>query len=145
MYYVCGVNFILSSTLNTSFVGILISCTQRDTELLLTVATFLESLPALSISNKPNIDSNKSKQSRLINTQLVSATQEFMSRVFEELDYRNEAKNCLEFANLYSRNGGNSTDVSVVVPKVYMNWCTENVLGECLNRHDHYHHQALIL
>jgi predicted unusual protein kinase regulating ubiquinone biosynthesis (AarF/ABC1/UbiB family) len=53
-----------------------------------------------------------------------------MSRIFEELDYRNEAQNCIEFANLYSRNGGNSTDVSVVVPRVCMDWCTENVLGE---------------
>lgn len=55
-----------------------------------------------------------------------------MSRIFEELDYRNEAKNCMEFANLYSRKGGNSSDVSVVVPEVYMDWCTENVLGECI-------------
>ena len=102
---------------------------QRDTELLLTVAKFLESLPALPSSNTA-AKSNASKQTRLINTQLVSATQEFMSRIFEELDYRNEAKNLLEFANLYSKDGGNSSDVSVVVPRVYMDWCTENVLGE---------------
>jgi predicted unusual protein kinase regulating ubiquinone biosynthesis (AarF/ABC1/UbiB family) len=103
---------------------------QRDTELLLSVAKFLESLPALPTSNTDN--NSNSKQTRLINTQLVSATQEFMSRIFEELDYRNEAQNCITFANLYSRNGGNSSDVSVVVPKVYTDWCTENVLGEII-------------
>jgi predicted unusual protein kinase regulating ubiquinone biosynthesis (AarF/ABC1/UbiB family) len=103
---------------------------QRDTELLLSVAKFLESLPALPTSITDN--NSNSKQTRLINTQLVSATQEFMSRIFEELDYRNEAQNCITFANLYSRNGGNSSDVSVVVPKVYTDWCTENVLGEII-------------
>jgi predicted unusual protein kinase regulating ubiquinone biosynthesis (AarF/ABC1/UbiB family) len=103
---------------------------QRDTELLLSVAKFLESLPALPTSNTDN--NSNSKQTRLINTQLVSATQEFMSRIFEELDYRNEAQNCITFANLYSRHGGNSSDVSVVVPKVYTDWCTENVLGEII-------------
>ena len=103
---------------------------QRDTELLLTVAKFIESLPALPSSNTANTES---KQTRLINTQLVSATREFMSRIFEALDYRNEARNLLEFAHLYSKDGGNSSDVSVVVPRVYMDWCTENVLGKYPN------------
>jgi predicted unusual protein kinase regulating ubiquinone biosynthesis (AarF/ABC1/UbiB family) len=108
---------------------------QRDTELLLSIAKFLESLPALPMSNTNNKSS--SKQTRLINTQLVSATQEFMSRIFEELDYRNEAENCITFANLYSRHGGNSSDVSVVVPEVYTDWCTENVLGERTTYFEH--------
>lgn len=105
---------------------------QSDTELLLTVAKFLESLPGLpnpSSGNKENGDNDdRSKPSRLINTQLVSATQEFMSRIFEELDYRNEAANCKKFADLYSRKSGTSKDVSVVVPEVHLDWCTENVL-----------------
>jgi len=110
----------------TPIITNLLRNTQRDTELLLTVAKFLESLPALpSSNNNPN-----AKRTRLINTQLVSATQEFMSRIFEELDYRNEARNIQTFASLYSRLGGNSTDVNVVVPEVYMEFCTENVLGE---------------
>lgn len=51
-----------------------------------------------------------------------------MLRIFEELDYRNEASNIETFANLYSDQFGTSKDVSVVVPKVYLDWCTENVL-----------------
>jgi len=105
---------------------------ESDTELLLAVAKFLESLPGLpnpsSGNNEDNDIDDRSKPSRLINTQLVSATQEFMSRIFEELDYRNEAANCKKFADLYSRKSGTSKDVSVVVPEVYLNWCTENVL-----------------
>eukprot|EP00804_Cyclotella_cryptica_P026543 CCRYP_015398-RA/>CCRYP_015398-RA protein AED:0.03 eAED:0.03 QI:132/1/1/1/1/1/4/605/773 len=102
---------------------------ESDTELLLTIARFVESLPALPSTNEGNSKgSKKSDQRRLINTRLVSATQEFMSRIFEELDYRNEARNCLLFSSLYSRYGSISSDVRVVVPKVYMEWCTENVL-----------------
>lgn len=103
---------------------------ERDTELLLTIATFLESIPAFPSSQGDNTGlspTNKSTQ-RLINTELVSATQEFMSRIFEELDYRNEASNCITFANLYSERNGTSKDVSVVVPQVYLPWCTENIL-----------------
>jgi len=100
---------------------------KRDTELLLTVAKFLESLPALP-SQGDDEDSPANKPTRLINTQLVAATQEFMSRIFEELDYRNEASNCITFADLYSERSGTSEDVSVVVPEVYLPWCTENVL-----------------
>jgi len=54
-----------------------------------------------------------------------------MSRIFEELDYRNEAKNCIEFARLYSHESSDhqsTSKVRVVVPKVYIDWCTENVL-----------------
>ena len=106
---------------------------ERDTELLLTLATFLESLPALPSQRSDNDGSSSStaptnKPARLINTQLVSATQEFMSRIFEELDYRNEAANIEKFANLYSEYNGSSPDVSVIVPQVYLDWCTENVL-----------------
>ncbi|KAL7464945.1 hypothetical protein ACHAXS_005279 [Conticribra weissflogii] len=108
---------------------------ESDTELLLTVAKFLEYLPGLpnpssgnNEKNNNNDNGDQSKPSRLINTQLVSATQEFMSRIFEELDYRNEAANCKKFADLYSCKSGTSKDVSVVVPEVYLDWCTENVL-----------------
>lgn len=64
----------------------------------------------------------------------MSATQEFMSRIFEELDYRNEAKNCIKFARLYSHESSShhqsTSKVRVVVPNVHIDWCTENVLGE---------------
>lgn len=99
---------------------------QRDAELLLTVAKFLESLPALP-SEKSSSNAN-TKQNRLINTQLVSATNEFMSRIFEELSYKNEVNNIMTFAEHYSRNEGSSKDVSVIVPRVYPEFCTENVL-----------------
>ncbi|EJK62107.1 hypothetical protein THAOC_17295, partial [Thalassiosira oceanica] len=37
-------------------------------------------------------------------------------------------QNCQLFAELYSEHAGNSTDVSVVVPRIYPEYCTENVL-----------------
>ena len=101
---------------------------ERDTELLLTVANFLESIPALGPPTTQKVNNDSTKPARLINTRLVAATQEFMSRIFEELDYRNEASNIITFANLYSEHNGTSTDVSVVVPQVHLNFCTENVL-----------------
>ena len=94
----------------------------------------------------------------MINTKLVSAAKEFTSRIFEELDYRNEAENIAKFASLYSdrrrrrrtravvEDGGDdgtahssscssyfssattTGGVGVVVPEVYAGWCTENVL-----------------
>eukprot|EP00984_Skeletonema_dohrnii_P015820 scaffold6919_cov100-Skeletonema_dohrnii-CCMP3373.AAC.1 len=99
---------------------------ERDSELLLTVAKFVESLPALPSSSSTGDATNK--QTRLINTELVSTTKEFMSRIFEELDYRKEASNIAQFSSLYSRRDGTSKDVSVVVPKVHTELCTENVL-----------------
>ncbi|KAK1741551.1 ABC1 kinase family protein, partial [Skeletonema marinoi] len=99
---------------------------ERDSELLLTVARFVESLPALPSSSSTGDATNK--QTRLINTELVSTTKEFMSRIFEELDYRKEASNIAQFSSLYSRRDGTSKDVSVIVPKVYTELCTENVL-----------------
>lgn len=103
---------------------------ERDAELLLTLANFIESLPALPSSSSADDDDDTTtkKQTRLINTEIVSTTKEFMSRIFEELDYRNEASNIAQFSSLYSRGGGTSKDVSVIVPKVYTELCTENVL-----------------
>lgn len=107
---------------------------ERDAELLLTVASFVESLPALpssssSSSSSDGIMNNKQQKTRrLINTEVVSTTQEFMSRIFEELDYRKEASNIAHFGSLYSTREGTSKDVSVIVPKVYSELCTENVL-----------------
>ena len=51
---------------------------ERDTQLLLSIAEFIESLPALPSQDNGNLATNK--PARLINTQLVGATQEFMSR-----------------------------------------------------------------
>jgi predicted unusual protein kinase regulating ubiquinone biosynthesis (AarF/ABC1/UbiB family) len=57
--------------------------------------------------NNKNNESNSSTgrqtrtRTRLVATELVAAVQEFMSRLFEELDYRKEARNAQTFAALY--------------------------------------------
>lgn len=138
---------------------------EGDAHLILSITDFLESLPQLpSLPLLPpwtrsedgttttNARRNNNKQQRqqqqqkrrLINTKLTSAAREFMSRIFEELDYRNEAKNIELFASLYSserrckiaNHGGgivpstatNTNNIKVIVPKVYSSWCTENIL-----------------
>jgi aarF domain-containing kinase len=90
---------------------------RRDEVMLRTVAGWLESLPSLSAS-----------QDRLIAAKLVDAVDEFMSRVTEELDYRNEAANMLKFAKLYSHRTGSSDSVRVVVPEVLTDYCTNNII-----------------
>jgi aarF domain-containing kinase len=56
----------------------------------------------------------------LVRTNLAGAVEEFMSRLYEELDYRNEARNIETFAQLYAH--------TVVVPNVYRRYCTDHVL-----------------
>eukprot|EP00547_Thalassionema_nitzschioides_P003291 CAMPEP_0194223626 /NCGR_PEP_ID=MMETSP0156-20130528/35597_1 /TAXON_ID=33649 /ORGANISM="Thalassionema nitzschioides, Strain L26-B" /LENGTH=610 /DNA_ID=CAMNT_0038954845 /DNA_START=172 /DNA_END=2004 /DNA_ORIENTATION=+ len=90
---------------------------ERDAQLLKGIATWLESIPGLPIEGK--------KSNRLIATELVNAVEEFFSRIFEELDYRNEAANCKEFSRLYPSNGNGP---SVVVPEIVDNLCTDNIL-----------------
>lgn len=92
---------------------------ERDASLLRNMAAWLESLPAIPMVNEAG-------SNRLIATELVNAVEEFFSRIFEELDYRNEAANCAEFAELYSDKG--STGVQVVVPEIFPQYCTDNVL-----------------
>ncbi len=121
---------------------------EQDSKMLLAIAEFLDSIPAISFppsSSNPSsstipLPSRSKPTQRLINTQLVPAVREFMSRILEELDYRNEANNIVTFANLYSEGGSSSRNISspkrkknttiprVVVPEVYLDWCTENVL-----------------
>lgn len=112
---------------------------ESDAKVLRSVATFLESIPALpsfSSSALPeNDDENVAHvgQQKLIATELVEGVNEFMSRVKEELDYRREADNAKRFANLYSINGGSEIEslpsgTGVIVPEIYTDFCTENVL-----------------
>ena len=119
---------------------------EQDSKMLLAIAEFLDSIPAFSFlpsSSSPTSSTlplpSKSKPAqRLINTQLVPAVREFMSRILEELDYRNEANNIVTFATLYSEGDSsnmssskrkkNTTIPRVIVPEVYLDWCTENVL-----------------
>jgi predicted unusual protein kinase regulating ubiquinone biosynthesis (AarF/ABC1/UbiB family) len=88
---------------------------ERDAALLLSVAAWIQSIPS-------------AKGGRLVATELVDAVDEFMSRVFEELDYRNEAANAATFARLYSYRTGSSKHVKVVVPEIIPELCTDNVL-----------------
>jgi aarF domain-containing kinase len=93
---------------------------EKDAALLRNVATFVESIPSPTSSG------------RLINTELVSAVDEFMSRVFEELDYTNEASNAKKFADLYSNKYGSARATlpnnGVIVPEIVNELCTTNVL-----------------
>ena len=140
---------------------------EEDAQLILSITNFLESLPQLpsslpllwssrrsrsedngtTTSNTRNNNEQQQQKKRLINTKLTSAAREFMSRIFEELDYRNEAKNIELFASLYSSeqqqqqqqqqcntNNGilsrstRNNSIKVIVPKVFSSWCTENIL-----------------
>lgn len=106
----------------------------QDTGLLLKVVKYIESLPALPGS---------SSQSRLVQTDLSGAVNEFMSRVLEELDYHNEARNLQTFADLYSERrfkqqskgtkrtshlANDEGGIQVIVPAVYSDLCTDHVL-----------------
>ena len=92
----------------------------KDAALLRNIALFVESIPS------------PTSNGRLIQTELVSAVDEFMSRIFEELDYTNEAANAKKFADLYSNKYGSARAAlpgnGVVVPEIMQELCTENVL-----------------
>jgi ABC1 atypical kinase-like domain len=86
----------------------------RDKVLLWQVASFLERLQF---------------QSRAVfRAKLVDAVDEFMSRLYEELDYTNEVKNMQTFAALYCHRRGSSATVRVVVPEVLPDYCTAKVI-----------------
>jgi Predicted unusual protein kinase len=93
---------------------------EKDAALLKSLASFVESIPS------PNF------KGRLVNTEVKAAVDEFMSRIFEELDYTNEASNAKKFAGLYSNKYGSARKglpgKGVVVPEIMSDYCTENVL-----------------
>lgn len=93
---------------------------EKDAALLRNIAIFVESIPSPSASG------------RLVNTELVAAVDEFMSRVFEELDYTNEAANAKKFAGLYSNKYGSVRATlpgnGVIVPEIVDELCTKHVL-----------------
>ncbi|CAJ1932481.1 unnamed protein product [Cylindrotheca closterium] len=114
---------------------------QQDASLLHTIVQMVEPIPAL-----PGLQKN---QERLVETNLKGAVDEFMSRIVEELDYRNEANNIQTFHQLYShrrptassnrqRSSSSSSNenkeheednrIEVVVPEVYMDLCTDQVI-----------------
>ena len=64
-------------------------------------------------------------------TQAVAAVDEFSCRLFEEMDFRNEAKNIEIFGSLYGEGGSVAhtlPEPGVIVPKVFHELCTDNVL-----------------
>lgn len=132
------------------------SLVQKDLSLLRTFAQFVESIPSIDNINLNLIPSNQKsnakkdddalivldnassfssgkRRNRLVNTELVSAVDEFMSRIFEELDYSNEAKNAKTFAQLYCKKNGSRVKSlpngqGVIVPQIISSLCTNNVL-----------------
>mmetsp|Transcript_18429 Transcript_18429/g.27490 ORF Transcript_18429/g.27490 Transcript_18429/m.27490 type:complete len:744 (-) Transcript_18429:316-2547(-) len=112
---------------------------EKDAALLNAVAEFLESIPALPAFSSEITGSsletvkNTKVQSRFIETELVAAVGEFMSRVFEELDFKREASNAERFASLYSDRGGTALKTladrrGVVVPEILRKFSTTNVI-----------------
>lgn len=108
---------------------------EKDFSLLRAFATFVESIPSIDL-NFAKINGEVEEHmsnGRLVNTELVAAIDEFMSRIFEELDYRNEANNAITFAKLYSKTNGSSVKSlpngeGVIVPEIIQSLCTKNVL-----------------
>lgn len=98
----------------------------QDAQLLRSVASWLESIPAIPFLSAGG--NQHHLPNRLIATELVSSVDEFMSRLYEELDYNNEAMNMDKFASLYSVQRGTSKNVKVVVPEVLLDLCTDNVI-----------------
>jgi predicted unusual protein kinase regulating ubiquinone biosynthesis (AarF/ABC1/UbiB family) len=91
---------------------------ESDARLLRSMAAWIESIPSISINGK----------GRLVATELVDAVEEFFSRIFEELDYRREAANCLEFGQLYSSRHRKVNGIQVIIPEILTQYCTDNVL-----------------
>lgn len=58
-----------------------------------------------------------------VRSDLVGIVDEFATRLWEELDYVNEADNCERFAELYAKDNDN-----VYVPKVYRKFTTKRIL-----------------
>lgn len=58
-----------------------------------------------------------------LRSDLVGIVDEFATRLWEELDYINEADNCERFAELYAKNNGD-----IYVPKVYRQFTSKRVL-----------------
>ena len=104
----------------------------EDAQLLRLLASTAEAIPRLP-GFWSKTDSSMTPD-RLIATDLVDAVEEFMSRIFEELDYKNEAANIERFAELYcgrknpARTVPGATPIQVVVPELLHDYCTDNVI-----------------
>jgi len=91
---------------------------EADSHLLRSIAEAIEKLPSPS----------RSSSRRLVATKLVASVDEFMTRMFEELDYENEAANMAKFAALFSKSHGSINTVNIVVPKVHADVCSKKIV-----------------
>ena len=89
---------------------------ELDATLLRLLAIWVESIPGFG------------GRRQLVRTKIIDAVDEFMSRVYEELDYQNEATNVQTFSELYGRGNSKSDTVNVVVPELLEGLCTDNVI-----------------
>ena len=112
---------------------------EKDAALLMNIATLVESIPSPSSFFERDVSLDKSaglvpnKKTRLINTELVAGVDEFMSRIFEELDYTKESKNAETFARLYCEKNGTAKSSlpngeGVIVPEIIKAYCSQNII-----------------
>ena len=101
---------------------------ESDAQMLRFFARIIEGIPASIIGGK----------GKIIKTELVNGVNEFMTRLFEELDFEREHDNAVRFASLYSIKGGSSRSTlpcpypgeepGVIVPEMITELCSTNVL-----------------
>lgn len=107
---------------------------EKDFVLLRSLASLAESIPSFDFKKKNDENANgKTNNDRFVNTELVAGVDEFMSRIFEELNYENEAANAKKFAELYCKKNGSRVKSlpngeGVIVPEIITALCTENVI-----------------
>eukprot|EP00816_Leptocylindrus_hargravesii_P000538 CAMPEP_0196827596 /NCGR_PEP_ID=MMETSP1362-20130617/94242_1 /TAXON_ID=163516 /ORGANISM="Leptocylindrus danicus, Strain CCMP1856" /LENGTH=553 /DNA_ID=CAMNT_0042208241 /DNA_START=664 /DNA_END=2325 /DNA_ORIENTATION=+ len=99
---------------------------EADAQLLRKIAHFLEAIP------------NPISGRKMIQTELVNGVNEFMTRLFEELDYEREMKNAIRFSSLYAVDKGSSRhslpkpsageSPGIIVPEMIPNLCSKNIL-----------------
>jgi predicted unusual protein kinase regulating ubiquinone biosynthesis (AarF/ABC1/UbiB family) len=77
---------------------------------------------ALDIHIMRNLCQWAQKNFKRIRSNLVAITDEFATRIFEEMDYENEGRNAERFAELY----GNMPDI--YIPKIYWQYTARRVL-----------------
>lgn len=99
---------------------------EADAQLLRTIAQFFESIR------------NPINGRKIIQTEIVNGVNEFMTRLFEELDYDREMKNAMRFSSLYAVDKGSSRNSlpspspgespGIIVPEMIPHLCSENIL-----------------
>lgn len=99
---------------------------ERDATLFHSVATWVEKWNNNTL--KLPLARQLQLKKPLGSLQVVSAVDEFTSRVLEDMDFTREAENMKVFAQLYCNRVGTSPTVQVVVPEVIPELCSQRVL-----------------